>query len=367
MNDWLNKAKEKIADDWAQRSLDAVKAQQNAKMIEVGIVAKKIAESLVQLPDTPPLLVAIQKKIPQSAPNHYRIADLTDDDVQLLRSMWADLPIPPFWNMTREQFAICKTVFEAATNKPEWDIQTEFRDYQAEAKSERGEIAIQHMRQIEAEVKQGRFEILTSHRIPTDKLEPGTLMRISDARTYLQSLGLDSSCLNAIEAAPIEQPAPTPKAEAAPDDGIKAIGQILAGAGMGVLALEVAKREAIQQLQESPTANNLLNRYIALQPKGKPKPEAKAEADKPGITTAPITQGNKLRRNNLDPAIDKAIKQAGNMELADVYLKLKALALDEENPFTGALNGNALCYTNDDNEKAELSKEALRKRLKNRR
>lgn len=75
---------------------------------------------------------------------------------------------------------------------------------------------------------------------------------------------------------------------------------------------------------------------------------------------------HKLRRNNLDPAIDKAIKQAESHELADVYLKLKALAIDEEKPFTGALDGDALCYTDDNNQPAKLPKEALGKRLKRR-
>lgn len=86
-----------------------------------------------------------------------------------------------------------------------------------------------------------------------------------------------------------------------------------------------------------------------------------------GTKPAPVTQGNKLRRNNLDPAIDKAIKQAGNMELADVYLELKALAIDEKKPFTGALDSDALCYTDDNNQPAKLTKDALGKRLKKRR
>lgn len=107
--------------------------------------------------------------------------------------------------MTREQFAMCKTVFEAAPNKPGWEIQAMFRDYQNEAKSERVQIAINHMRQIEAEVKQGRFELLTSHRIPTDKIGPGTLMRSADASSYLQTLGLDTSWLSDIKAAPVKQ------------------------------------------------------------------------------------------------------------------------------------------------------------------
>ncbi len=55
------------------------------------------------------------------------------------------------------------------------------------------------------------------------------------------------------------------------------------------------------------------------------------------------------------------------MELADVYLELKALAIDEEKPFNGALDGDALCYTDDNNQPAKLTKDALGKRLKKRR
>ena len=86
----------------------------------------------------------------------------------------------------------------------------------------------------------------------------------------------------------------------------------------------------------------------------------------PVKTPAPVTQGSKLRRNSLDPAIDEAIKQAGSDELAAVYLKLKAMALDEVMPFTGALDGDALCYTDDENNPAKLTKDALGKRLKRR-
>lgn len=94
-------------------------------------------------------------------------------------------------------------------------------------------------------------------------------------------------------------------------------------------------------------------------------PGAKVEAE-PVATHAPATMTNKLRRNSLDPAIDEAIKQAGSDELAAVYLKLKAMALNEEMPFTGALDGDALCYTDDNNQPARLTKDALSKRLKRR-
>ncbi len=71
----------------------------------------------------------------------------------------------------------------------------------------------------------------------------------------------------------------------------------------------------------------------------------------------------KVRRNALDPAIDEAIKQAGNMQLADVFLKLKELALSSFSPFTGAIEGKSLCYTNSNDQPAKLTRNALSKRL----
>lgn len=96
-----------------------------------------------------------------------------------------------------------------------------------------------------------------------------------------------------------------------------------------------------------------------------------AEADLPPKTSegepkSSKIKTNKLRKNILDPAITKAINEAGSIELAPVYLKLKELALNGEPPFTGEIEGNALCYTNDNNIPAKLTKDALSKRLKNR-
>lgn len=83
-------------------------------------------------------------------------------------------------------------------------------------------------------------------------------------------------------------------------------------------------------------------------------------------TPAPAAQTNKLRTNTLDPAIDKAIQNAGCTTLANVYLELKALALEEYMPFTGHIEGDSLCYTDDANKPAKLSKNALGQRLKRR-
>lgn len=83
-------------------------------------------------------------------------------------------------------------------------------------------------------------------------------------------------------------------------------------------------------------------------------------------TPALLTQANKLRTNNLDGAIGKAILSAQSLKAALVFLELKELALAGEKPFTGAIDGDALCYTDTNDLPAKLTKNALAKRLKRR-
>jgi hypothetical protein len=109
-----------------------------------------------------------------------------------------------------------------------------------------------------------------------------------------------------------------------------------------------------------------IERGLPKQETEKPLQAAPAATVKAVPDTTPAPVKNKIRTNTLDPAIDKAIKQAGNMELAHVYLKLKELAKDEEPPFTGSFYGDALCYTDTNDKPAKLTKDALGKRLKNR-
>jgi hypothetical protein len=81
--------------------------------------------------------------------------------------------------------------------------------------------------------------------------------------------------------------------------------------------------------------------------------------------TAP-RQINKLRTNSLDAAIDKATVDAGSDDTAAVFLALRELALNGEVPFSGEVDGDALCYTNDKNQSDRFTKEALKGRLKRR-
>lgn len=75
----------------------------------------------------------------------------------------------------------------------------------------------------------------------------------------------------------------------------------------------------------------------------------------------------KLRRNDLDTAIDKAIGKAGNDSSADIFPLLREMALVEDLPFTGQVDGGKLFYRNADGEKAFLTKSKLDSRLSRRR
>jgi hypothetical protein len=69
------------------------------------------------------------------------------------------------------------------------------------------------------------------------------------------------------------------------------------------------------------------------------------------------------RRDILSPAIEKAIAAATDRNPAAVFAQLRELALGEEPPFTGQIDGDALCYTDVKNRPAKLTRDALGKRL----
>jgi hypothetical protein len=82
------------------------------------------------------------------------------------------------------------------------------------------------------------------------------------------------------------------------------------------------------------------------------------------LAQSPSVIRHKLRTNLLDVPIQKAIRQANSFDTAAVYSELKDMALAGEKPFTGVFIGSAICYTNDNNEVAKLTKNALAKRIK---
>lgn len=157
--------------------------------IGAGWLANQIAACLVHVPEGPPLLLGIEKHIPLDQPGHFKAEKLTEEDGVYLRQLWAGLDIPPAWNMTREQWANCYKTFNAAPNKPIWDIRAVFDDFHGQARGERGQAAFKHFRLLEAEAKAGKLRLLDAHRALTTKLEHDTLISIEDARDYAGPLG----------------------------------------------------------------------------------------------------------------------------------------------------------------------------------
>lgn len=99
------------------------------------------------------------------------------------------------------------------------------------------------------------------------------------------------------------------------------------------------------------------------QPKASAKDDAAHRAKPLHADETRVTK-RKLRSNCLDAPIMKAVKLAGCYVTADVFVKLRGLALNEEQPFTGMVERDSLEYTNDNNELARLKKNALGKRLR---
>lgn len=97
-----------------------------------------------------------------------------------------------------------------------------------------------------------------------------------------------------------------------------------------------------------------------------PAEDVESKIDSSTCPDPAVRQVNKSRKNTLDIAITKAIGQAVSNDLAAVWLKLKDLALDQESPFSGAIEADALCYTDVKDKPNKLTKEALGKRLNRR-
>lgn len=70
-----------------------------------------------------------------------------------------------------------------------------------------------------------------------------------------------------------------------------------------------------------------------------------------------------IKRNSLDGPIEEAIKRAGSTSSGMVWIHLRDIALEGAPPFTGMVEDELLHYTNDKNQPATLSKDALKKRL----
>jgi len=266
--------------------------------------------NLVPIPDKQPHLAKLEKRWLGNDGSWYW-QDLTKDDYELLDTIFSGLPRLSK-NIEESQWPKYQNALENSSNKPTWQLMETFFYPIRTAKDERREIRNAHFDTMNDMIAKGELKVWTEYGTEVRKVERGSRILIEDVRTYLKQRG--------IEFREIEETLP-PEVSA-----------VLPAAPLS--------------LSSAAATNALLASQL------------RTEAN-------PVR--HKLRTNSLDAPIQKAITLAGNLSTAAVFLQLKNLALENEPPFTGQVEGDALCYTNDDNKSDKLTKNALDHRLRPRR
>ncbi len=170
----------------------AIQIEPGSRFIAAWELGLRIGALLHPTPDMPPLLVTLQKKIAEGEPNNVRIEELSDADVQCLRTTWKGIDIPDALNMTQEQWALCNAAFQAATDRPTWDLVPQFKNYVQAAKSEHARIANKHVQAMNALINAGRMRAYDADLAPVQKVDGwGSQIPVEDARAYLASLGIE--------------------------------------------------------------------------------------------------------------------------------------------------------------------------------
>ena len=203
--------------------MQVIEIPAGSRFIAAWELGRRIGELLHPTPDGPPLLATLQKKVAEAEPKHFRIEELSDDDLLYLRAVWKGIDIPDALNMTREQWAQCKAAFQAAPDRPTWELVAVFRDYANEARSEQFRIANKHVQTINGQIRMGKMRAYDADLTPVQKVDGWTSqVSVEDARAYLAHLGIELRA-SASPAAP-EPQAPTAAGRYTLWDAAKAIG-----------------------------------------------------------------------------------------------------------------------------------------------
>lgn len=172
--------------------MQVIEIPAGSRFIAAWELGRRIGALLHPTPDTPPLLVSLQKKIPEGGPMQFRIEELSDADLLYLRAIWKDIGIPDALNMSRQQWAQCKAALQAAPDRPAWDLAAGFRDYAQEARSEQFRIANKHVQTMNALISSGALRAYDAELAPVQKVDGwGAQLRVEDARAYLAELGIE--------------------------------------------------------------------------------------------------------------------------------------------------------------------------------
>lgn len=171
-------------------------------------ILERIAAALVPMPDASPLLESLRKI--DTARQHAE--PLTNADAELLREIWHTAPGPSPLDliekhrsvtpMTAEAFALFRRAFQESPQRPEWDLQAEFRDVHAEAAIQRQRVRVEWSRALASAVQRGELVAMNRPtRPPINQREiDGAVFDAAAVRAWLKPLGFSVSAVP--EAAP---------------------------------------------------------------------------------------------------------------------------------------------------------------------
>ena len=134
-------------------------------------------------------------------------------------------------------------------------------------------------------------------------------------------------------------------------------GEMLAKLDGGDLAAEAYRKGVIAEEEEAgrqraiDKANDSRQRAIAAH-----------EVTLPPLATVPLPK--KQRSDAIDGVLRKAIKEVGNLDTSSIFTTMRNYAMEEIPPFSGAIDGADLVYTDNKNKSVKLTRNAVDKRLK---
>lgn len=139
----------------------------NASKVNVEELVQEIAFALVPIPDDERL--ATLKKETPDGPHRWNIEPLTGDDWRLVREICGGNPPAP---CSPVQFEVWRAPFDAAPNRPDWDLRPEFKpsnEMQA-AQSRWSLLNVQHLQQIRQKAERKELSLITPAGIETSDI-----------------------------------------------------------------------------------------------------------------------------------------------------------------------------------------------------
>ncbi len=166
----------------------------DAQYVNAEDIPRWMADRLVPILDKQPSLKTLHKRIRHHAKDEPEIVELTEEDWALLDQIWHEIsPLARIAVMSAsyKQFARYREVFERSPSKPDWELHAEFSNPKGEALLRHGNVHHRHYQDLNNAAAAGQIAILTIYRAPTNRIEPGSMLSVDEARRFLEPRGFE--------------------------------------------------------------------------------------------------------------------------------------------------------------------------------